>query len=38
MMPLGLATSLLIAAVATAVGLWIALVSLVALSIMAPVR
>ena len=33
MMPLGLITPLLIAAVATAVGLWIALVSLVALSI-----
>ena len=33
MMPLGLATPLLVAAVATAVSLWIALVSLVALSI-----
>lgn len=33
MMPLGLAAPLLIAAVATAVGLWVALVSLVALSI-----
>ncbi len=33
MMPLGLATPLLVAAVATAVGLWIALISLVTLSI-----
>jgi hypothetical protein len=33
MMPLGLAAPLLVAAVATAVGLWIALIPLVALSI-----